>query len=85
MNLDLHWETLFYSNRANTLFFFGDKKESDRIVLHNFETHSGNVFFEGYSTILKINTITGLRNLQRNTVQHSTKHVKLRWNSNHKI
>jgi len=38
------WETLFYSNRANTLFFFGGKKEGDRIVLHNFETHSGNKF-----------------------------------------
>ena len=38
------WETLFYSNRANTLFFFGGKKEGDRIVLHNFETHSENMF-----------------------------------------
>ena len=38
------WETLFYSNRANTLFFFGGKKEGDRIVLHNFETHSENIF-----------------------------------------
>lgn len=35
------WESLYTANRSNSLLFFGGHKEGDEIVLHNFETHTG--------------------------------------------
>ena len=35
------WESLYLSNRNNSLLYFGGRKEGDRIVLNLFDTHVG--------------------------------------------
>lgn len=34
------WESLYMTNRGNSLLYFGGRKEGDRIVLNLFETHT---------------------------------------------
>lgn len=34
------WESLFVTNRGNGMLFFGGAWEDDRMVLHNFESHT---------------------------------------------
>ncbi|MEM7586700.1 MAG: hypothetical protein AAF560_25145 [Acidobacteriota bacterium] len=35
------WESLYLSNRGNSLLHFGGRQEGDRMVLHQFATHTG--------------------------------------------
>ncbi len=37
------WESLYYSNRGQGMLYFGGRQEGDRMVLHQFGAHTGDI------------------------------------------
>lgn len=42
------WECMYLTNRANSILYFGGRKENDKIFLYPFETNTGNPFINHY-------------------------------------